>query len=181
VKEWTKEGAIMNDGAHSVLLVEDNPGDVLLMHEALHEVGVAAEVEVIDDGAKALARLLDARLPCPELVILNVNLPKVPGYELLDAIKRSDRLRSVPVLMLTTSDAQRDRLRCRRADAFFVKGGDWDDTLSVARHMNEYLTASPSKRIITMRHWAEDQACRAGSPSASNRRPRPSSRRTRSR
>jgi CheY-like chemotaxis protein len=99
-----------------IFMAEDNPGDVLLMTEALDEIGLSADIEVAIDGAAAVESLLAADHQAPDLIVLNFNLPKLRGHQVLDAVKRTERLRGVPVVMLTTSDAHTDRLLCESAD-----------------------------------------------------------------
>ena len=125
-------------------MAEDNPGDVMLMKEAVEFSAIKADVEVAIDGQLALDRLLNPALPLPDLIILNFNLPKLQGHQVMTEIKHTTRLLGVPVVMLTTSDAQRDRLLCQTADAYFVKSGDWSELLRIVRHFQDLVnTRSP--------------------------------------
>jgi CheY-like chemotaxis protein len=95
-----------------VLLVEDNPGDADLTKETLESGKLHLQVEVVNDGAKALD-YLHRRAPyeaadVPNLVLLDLNLPKVDGAGVLAAMRGSDALRRIPVVVLTSSDAERD-------------------------------------------------------------------------
>ncbi len=137
-------------------MAEDNPGDVTLMRAAVDEVGLAVDIEVAPDGANALERLLDPAHRAPDLIILNFNLPKLQGHEVLSTIKLTPGLLGVPVVMLTTSTAQRDRLVCATADAFFVKSGDWDEMLSIVRHLKALIEAMPSRRPTTQSRLHDD-------------------------
>ena len=130
-------------------MAEDNPGDVSLMVEAIEEVGLAADVEVETDGASAVARLLDPSHQLPDLIILNFNLPKIQGSQVLAAIKGCKRLLGVPVVMLTTSSAQADRLLCASADAYFIKSGDWEELVKIVGHLRDLIDAIPTKRPTT--------------------------------
>ena len=130
-------------------MAEDNPGDVMLMRTAIEAIGLDAVVEVAVDGAAAVKCLLDPKHQLPDIIILNFNLPKMQGHEVLTVIKHTDRLLGIPVVMLTSSDAQRDRLVCQTADAFFVKSGNFDDLLSIVRHIRDLINAHPSKRPTT--------------------------------
>ncbi len=97
-----------------ILLVEDSPGDVRLTREALREAKVANVLHVVSDGEAAIALLRGARgrpRLIPDLILLDLNLPKVDGREVLAAIKSDDALRGIPVVVLTTSDADTDVLR----------------------------------------------------------------------
>ena len=96
------------------LLVEDNPGDVRLTQEALSESAYPNELDIAEDGESAMARLLrqgefgDA--PLPDLIFLDLNLPKKDGFQVMREIKEQPHLRHIPVMMLTSSQAQEDML-----------------------------------------------------------------------
>ncbi|WP_377153878.1 response regulator [Roseateles sp. UC29_93] len=99
----------------SVLLVEDNPGDADLVIETLEQGKLMLDIAVAVDGAQALARLLrqppfEAAMP-PDLILLDLNLPKVTGREVLARIKQEPGLREIPVVVLTSSDAEHDIVR----------------------------------------------------------------------
>jgi len=104
-----------------VLLVEDSPGDVRLTREAFREADKSIHLSVASDGVEAMAFLrqegqhVDA--PRPDLILLDLNLPKMDGREVLAQIKKDDSLKMIPTLILTTSDAEADIARsinCRR-------------------------------------------------------------------
>jgi CheY-like chemotaxis protein len=143
-------------------MAEDNPGDVLLMRTAIEEIGLDAVVEVAGDGAAAVERLLDPGHQSPDIIILNFNLPKMQGHEVLTVIKRTERLRGIPVVMLTSSDALRDRLVSRTADAYFVKSGSYDDLLAIVRHLRDLISAHPSERPTTQRKLSGDPFWKQG-------------------
>ena len=93
----------------SILLVEDNPGDVRLVRETLSEGGLACRLEVASDGVEALEilrRERDAELP--DLILLDLNLPRMNGFELLRVVKEDSRWRSIPVIVLSSSDSEDD-------------------------------------------------------------------------
>src|SRR3954454_19589342 len=98
-----------------ILLVEDSPGDVRLTQEALRDAKIANELHVTSDGEQAMRFLrregehLDA--PRPELILLDLNLPRKDGREVLEELKADEDLRRIPVIVLTTSVADRDILR----------------------------------------------------------------------
>jgi len=137
-------------------MAEDNPGDVMLMRLAVEEVDIAADVEVAVDGAAAVACLIDPGHQLPDLIILNFNMPKLQGHEVLTIIKHTQRLLGVPVVMLTSSNAQRDRLVCDTDDAYFVKSGNWDELLKVVGHLKDLIGAHPSNRPTTKETPASD-------------------------
>jgi CheY-like chemotaxis protein len=95
-----------------ILIVEDNPGDVRLMREALRDIQPPVSIEVAGDGDEALLYLRKqgqhARAPTPALVFLDYNLPKSDSRGLLREIKADERLRLIPIAVLTTSDADKD-------------------------------------------------------------------------
>jgi len=90
-----------------ILLVEDNEGDIILTREALKEGKIKNEISVARDGEEALAFLKEASL-LPDLVLLDINLPRMNGLELLTIIKQDDDLKKIPVIMLTTSVSEKD-------------------------------------------------------------------------
>jgi chemotaxis family two-component system response regulator Rcp1 len=98
----------------NVLLVEDNPGDVRLMQLVFHEVFPSVHLHVANDGLEAMAFLLregaNAKAPRPDLIVLDLNMPKMDGRELLAAIKKNKDLRIIPTVILTTSGAEEDVL-----------------------------------------------------------------------
>ena len=102
----------MNGRPMEILLVEDNPGDVRFTSEVLKEAQVRNNLSVAKDGVEAIAFLrregqfLDA--PRPDLILLDLNLPKKNGLEMLNEIKNADDLKAIPVVILTTSEAEQD-------------------------------------------------------------------------
>jgi CheY-like chemotaxis protein len=95
-----------------VLLVEDNPGDADLTKETLEECRLHVEIDIAIDGAEALDRLFRrppyAQADLPDLILLDLNLPKMSGREVLAQIKQHPTLRKIPVVVLTSSDAEQD-------------------------------------------------------------------------
>lgn len=95
-----------------ILLIEDNEGDIVLTIEALKEARVSNTIDVVRDGEKAMQYLRKegefTNAPTPDLVLLDINLPKIDGKEVLANIKRDDVLKIIPVVMLTTSDSEKD-------------------------------------------------------------------------
>jgi len=98
-----------------ILLVEDNPGDVRLTREAFRDSKVCNNMAVVGDGLEAMAYLKreneHANAIRPDLVLLDLNLPRMNGFEVLDAIKADESLRRIPVVVLTTSQAEQDIIR----------------------------------------------------------------------
>lgn len=116
-----------------LMLVEDNPRDVRLVREALAEREIQCELLTASDGEQALRMLRregpHAQLPVPDLVLLDINLPIVNGIEVLEAVKQDPQLRTIPVLILSTSSADSDVMRCYalHANSYLVKPADFDD------------------------------------------------------
>ncbi|HMU46849.1 MAG TPA: response regulator [Chitinophagaceae bacterium] len=91
-----------------ILLVEDNEGDVVLTLEALKEANMDKNVGVIRDGESALQYLKQENSELPDLIMLDINLPRIDGIEVLAQIKSNNTLKAIPVIMLTTSNAESD-------------------------------------------------------------------------
>lgn len=130
-----------------LLLVEDNPGDVELTREALLEARVRNRLHVAESGEEALAFLRregrHAGAPRPDMVLLDLNLPRMSGSEVLAAIKGDPDLRRIPVVVLTTSEAEKDVLGAYElhANAYIVKPVDLDQFLGVVRSVEGFWLA----------------------------------------
>lgn len=130
-----------------VLLVEDDPGDVLMTREAFEEHKLRNRLTVVSDGAAALAYLRQegeyADAVPPDLILLDLNLPRRDGREVLAEIKRDDELCRIPVVVLTTSQADEDVLRSYQlhANAYVTKPVDFDRFISVVRQIDEFFVS----------------------------------------
>jgi CheY-like chemotaxis protein len=130
-----------------VLLVEDDPGDVLITKEAFEENKVRNQLNIVNDGVKALAYLRReaeyADALRPDLILLDLNLPKMGGHEVLEQIKSDADLCSIPVVVLTTSDAEEDVLRSYNlhANAYVTKPVDFERFLSVVRQIDDFFVS----------------------------------------
>ena len=116
-----------------VMLVEDNPGDVFLFNEAIQQhSNFPVQIEVIADGESA-ARLLTGNGPVPDLVLLDLNLPKLDGFEVLQRLK--DVHSRIPVIVLTSSESLRDMRAAYRlgASAYVTKPNDLDGVMRVVK------------------------------------------------
>jgi CheY-like chemotaxis protein len=128
-----------------VLLVEDDEGDVLMTREALDEGKILNRLHVAGDGVDALAFLRregrHADAPRPDLVLLDLNLPRVDGRQVLCEIKADEDLRRIPVVVLTTSDAEEDVLGSYdlHANAFVSKPVDFDRFVTVIRKIDDFF------------------------------------------
>jgi CheY-like chemotaxis protein len=114
--------AIIGEGKTiEVLLVEDSPGDVRLTQEALREANRSIHLHVASDGVEAMAFLkrtgVHLNAPRPDLILLDLNLPKVDGREVLAQIKADDRLKTIPTIILTTSEAEADIVKSYQLQA----------------------------------------------------------------
>ena len=127
-----------------ILLVEDNPGDVRLTQEALKESKVTNNLSVAEDGVEALAFLKRegkyADAPRPDLLLLDLNLPKKDGRELLEEIKVDDNLKRIPVVVLTTSKAEEDIIRMydQHANCYITKPIDFDQFIEVIKSIENF-------------------------------------------
>lgn len=127
-----------------ILLVEDNPGDVLLTREALKEGKVFNNLYVAGNGDEALAFLRNegehASAPQPDLILLDLNLPGINGREVLAEIKEDLQLRTIPVVILTTSTDEQDILESYQlhANCYITKPLDLDQFIKVVRSVEEF-------------------------------------------
>ncbi len=130
--------------ALEILLVEDNPGDVRLAQEALYDAKMSNNLNVVSDGVEALAYLRregrHAKAPRPDLVLLDLNLPKKDGREVLEEVKEDPDLRTIPIVVLTTSDAEGDVIRSYElhANAYVRKPVDFDAFIEVVRTIEDF-------------------------------------------
>lgn len=127
-----------------VLLVEDSPADVRLTREALKEAKVRNNVHVAVDGVDAMdflhRRGRHANAPIPDLILLDLNLPKKDGREVLEDIKSHDRLKRIPVVILTTSQSEQDILESYQlnANAYVTKPVDLEQFLDVVKSIEGF-------------------------------------------
>lgn len=127
-----------------ILLVEDNPGDVRLTIEALKDGKMDNPLDAVRDGVEALAYLrregIYADKPRPDLILLDLNLPRMDGREVLAAIKEDPSLRQIPVVVLTTSQAEQDILKSYHlhANCFITKPVDLDQFVEVVRGIDNF-------------------------------------------
>jgi two-component system, chemotaxis family, response regulator Rcp1 len=118
-----------------ILVVEDNPGDVRLMREALNDVQPPITLDICLDADQARQRLQDPHAPKPRLILLDFNLPKSGSKDFLRFLKSDETLRLIPVAVLTTSDAERDVSEAYRlhANCYLRKPVDLDGFFEVIR------------------------------------------------
>jgi chemotaxis family two-component system response regulator Rcp1 len=136
-----------------ILLVEDNPGDVRLTQESLRESKVRNNLHVAPDGVAALDFLhRDGRyagVPRPDLILLDLNLPKKDGREVLAEIKADPALKTIPVVVLTTSSAEQDVLRSYelQAASYITKPVDLEQFITVVKSIEDFWLT-----IVTLPH-----------------------------
>jgi len=127
----------MSDTHTQILLVEDAEPDVFLVREALRQAGLAFDLKVLDDGEKAVEFIDqldgDADAQCPELVLLDLNLPKRSGDQILEHMRHSERCSRVPVVIVTSSDSPKDRAQTSRLGAtqYFRKPSRLDEFMKL--------------------------------------------------
>jgi len=127
-----------------ILVIEDNPGDVRLIREAFRETGSQAEFQVAEDGEQALA-LLRRQPPYiealrPNLILLDLNLPKLDGKQVLAQIKSDESLRSIPVIILSSSHSREDVFNSYNgyANCYIPKPIMFDDFIKVAKGITDF-------------------------------------------
>ncbi len=138
----------MNVGENSkeieILLVEDNPGDVRLTIEALKDGKIHNHLSHVSDGEEALAFLRRqgqyAKVPRPDLILLDLNLPKKDGREVLKEIKQEKDLKRIPVVILTTSTAEKDIIKTYdlHANCYINKPVDFDQFTNVVKSIEDF-------------------------------------------
>ena len=139
----------MADLKPRILLVEDNLGDVELLQRALAIAGVECELSVISDGEEALARVQHrgeyASSALPDLVILDLNLPKVSGHQILAAARATDEFEAVPIVVLTSSSSLRERAQLNelRITRHIAKPADLDEYMQIGFELKQILETSP--------------------------------------
>jgi CheY-like chemotaxis protein len=130
----------------NVLLVEDDPGDVLMTREAFEEY-LNNRLDVVSDGSEALAYLRRegeyADAPRPDLILLDLNLPRRDGREVLAEVKADVNLRTIPVIVLTTSQADEDVLKSYQlhANAYVTKPVDFDGFIEAIRQIDHFFVS----------------------------------------
>ena len=127
-----------------ILLVEDNPGDVRLTREALKDCKMFSNLHVVNDGEEAIAFLRKEKSyensPRPDLILLDLNLPKKSGREVLEEIKADPNLKRIPIVVLTTSESEDDiqRVYNLNANCFITKPVDLEQFTKVVRSIEDF-------------------------------------------
>ena len=139
----------MSPARLKVLLIEDNPGDVRLTLEALRDSKVRNNLQVAHDGVEALEFLRRTDAVRPDLILLDLNLPRKDGREVLAEIKVDPLLKTIPVVVLTTSRAEQDVLRSYelQANCYITKPVDLDQFITVVKSIEDFWLT-----IVTLPH-----------------------------
>ncbi|MFY1670922.1 response regulator [Plantactinospora sp. WMMB334] len=128
-----------------ILVVDDDPGDVLMIEEALVGSGIPKSIDVVGDGEEAMEFLhregRHRKASRPDMILLDLNMPRMDGRQVLDRVKSDDDLRTIPIVVLTTSNADNDVLGSYnlRANAYVTKPIDLDDFNDVVRRIDEFF------------------------------------------
>ena len=128
-----------------VLLIEDDPGDVLMTRDAFEEYKLRNTLHVVTNGVDAMLFLRKeapyTESPTPDLILLDLNLPRMDGREVLAAIKVDEELRRIPVVVLTTSDTEEDVLRSYHlhANAYVAKPVDFEQFVQAVRQVDDFF------------------------------------------
>src|SRR5271154_5463450 len=130
--------------ATEVLLVEDSPGDVRLTREAFRDANTAINLSVASDGVEAMAFLRNqgehGKAPRPDLILLDLNLPKMDGRAVLALIKADAKLRTIPTIILTTSEAQEDIAKSYQlqVNCYLSKPAQWDAFAGLVKNIIDF-------------------------------------------
>ncbi|BAY14591.1 response regulator receiver protein [Nostoc sp. HK-01] len=130
-----------------VLLVEDNPGDAELTRIALQDSKISINLNIVEDGVEAMAFLRKqdnyAKKPHPDIVLLDLNLPRKDGREVLAEIKSDDNLKRIPVVVLTTSQSEEDILKAYNlaANCYITKPVDFDQFVKIVQSIENFWFA----------------------------------------
>ncbi len=125
-------------------MVEDNLPDALLVREAIRTENLPLEVHVATDGQKAIEFIaraeIDPDAPCPQLLLLDLNLPKVEGFDIVRRLRASEKFRAIPVLIVSSSDAPSDRSRAAEFGAgYFRKPPNYEEFLKLGGVLKQLL------------------------------------------
>jgi two-component system, chemotaxis family, response regulator Rcp1 len=127
-----------------VLLVEDSPGDVNLTREAFREANEYIQLHVASDGVEAMAFLkrqgVHSSAPRPDLILLDLNMPRMDGREVLAQIKKDPSLKSIPTVVLTTSEAEEDIVKSYdlQANCYLTKPVQWEEFVRLVKSINDF-------------------------------------------
>ena len=141
----------MPSGQYYIAVVEDSAADAFLVREALEQAGVRAELQILQDGEVAIEFLeaieSNENAPCPNLVILDLNLPLLSGEQVLERVRRTRRCGSTPVIILTSSESPKDRDAVIRLGAtkYFRKSSNLDEFMALGSVVRNLLDGESSE------------------------------------
>jgi two-component system, chemotaxis family, response regulator Rcp1 len=141
----------MSEILYRIWIAEDNPADVYLIQEALRRHEFAYRLETAENGEEMLKMIAaldhDPSASCPDLFLIDLNLPRKPGDEILARIRQSSRCAHVPVIVITSSDSPRDRARVRELGAsfYFRKPADLEKFMAIGGIVREFLETRPDE------------------------------------
>ena|ERR1700678_1114021 len=144
---------IENSCPSQLLLVEDSPHHVRLMQEAFSDVNSSINLHVADDGVNAMSFLrhegINIDAPRPDLILLDLNLPRMDGREVLAQIKKDDSLKTIPTIILTTSELDDDVITSYRlhANAYLKKPLGWDAFVRMVSNLNNFWLAQSQSQL----------------------------------
>jgi two-component system, chemotaxis family, response regulator Rcp1 len=141
----SKQSPEASNGALGVLLVEDDPGDVMIAREALSAAKLDTRLDVVSDGVEAMDYLRRkgdyAEAERPDLILLDLNLPRMSGHEVLAEVKSDPTLRRIPIVVLTTSSSEADVTKSYdlHANVYVPKPVDFHDFAAVVKQIDEFF------------------------------------------
>lgn len=142
------------ESSNSILLVEDNPDDIMITKRALNLGPIRNTLYVVEDGEDALHFMkkegVFVGMPTPSLVLLDLNMPKVDGFEVLMEIKRRENLRKIPIIVLTTSDRDVDRAYELGCNSYIVKPNSFEELCNTLGKILQYwlrISITPGDEI----------------------------------
>lgn len=146
------ESLATDSKAAFILLVEDNPDDEKLTLRALKQSNIPSEIAIARDGEEAVRMLFEHELPewrLPDLVLLDLKLPKVGGLEILQRMRRDDRTKSVPIVVLTSSDEERDIMMSYNlgANSYIRKPVDYTQFIETVKLLGQYWLSANRKPL----------------------------------
>jgi len=162
-QKYSSEREAMASGAENgcpshLLLVEDSPHHVRLIQEAFSDVNTSINLHVADDGVEAMAFLrhegINACAPRPDLILLDLNLPRMDGREVLAQIKSDESLKTIPTIILTTSELDGDVITSYRlhANAYLKKPLGWDALVRMVSNLNNFWLAQSQSQLTLPNH-----------------------------
>jgi chemotaxis family two-component system response regulator Rcp1 len=131
----------MENSTATILLGEDNPADVYLIRQALEEHGIKYRLEIASHGGEMISALTGRRSAPPDLIVLDLNLPRYDGLEILKTIREDSGLKDIPVVILTSSDSPKDRVAASEfgADCYIRKPSKLDEFMAIGATLQSLL------------------------------------------